>query len=69
MLKITSYHEFFNGCIQPYSSNPIFSKILAVYVGNHMMVEEVDDQKEAEESIGNTNWDFYHKFTDSSFSF
>ena len=55
--------------MQPYSSNPTFSKILAVYVGNQMMLEEVDDQEEAEERISNTNWDFYHKFTDSSFFF
>ena len=69
MLKVASSHEFFNGCMQPYSSNPTFSKILAVYVGNQMMLEEVDDQEEAEERISNTNWDFYHKFTDSSFFF
>ena len=50
-------------------NNPTFSKILAGYVGNQMMVEEVDDQEEAEERIDNTNWDFYHKFTDSSFFF
>ena len=55
--------------MQPYSSNPTFSKILAVSVGNQMMLEEVDDQEEAEERISNTNWDFYHKFTDSSFFF
>ena len=53
--------------MQPYSSNPTFSKILAVYIGNQMMVEEVDDQEKAEERTDNTNWDFYHKFTDSSF--